>query len=538
MVSGLGDEEMYILKALIKEDPRNLCGFLPLGCGYKFDPSGFRWPLVMPGLKPQHEDVPSPPKNQTIKVLHLSDLHIDNHYSPGSEAKCEEHLCCRSNNTNVEKAGVQIPAAYWGTIARCDLPYWTAEDMLQQITKTHTDIDYVVVSGDLESHADWAYNTYDHAYLIQNVSGLLRKCFPSTKVYFALGNHEGVPDDNIAPHWVPQGNLSYQLYNVMANAWDGWVPDDQEAVVKYRGCYMVKLYPGLRLISFNTLYGDPNNFFLLLNQTDPDGTMSWLIEQLAVAEYEGDKVQIVAHIPGSDGEAYEGWAINYYNAVNRFEDTIVGQFFGHTHSEQYYMTYADPEDHTSRPTSVIFSAPSATPYSRYNPGYRIYTIDGNYTGSTYQVLDFEEWYFNLTAHGNDNHTTWEQLFASAKTAYGLKNMSAYEWNNLAERMRNNDTLFQTYLRNFYRRDDVKRPDLVCNATCKADYICNIRKAHHTDNLCKDLGITTEVQKPILYQKQIKYTMPNISTREETLILIRKIQKELKGKGKDTDQCEI
>uniref|UniRef100_A0A914DYS2 Saposin B-type domain-containing protein n=1 Tax=Acrobeloides nanus TaxID=290746 RepID=A0A914DYS2_9BILA len=259
IVSEFGSEAIYILKALIKEDPRNLCGFLPIGCGYKFDPKGFRWPLVMPGLKPQHEDVPSPPKNQTLKVLHLSDLHIDNHYLPGSEANCSEPQCCRSNNTNVEKAGVQIPAAYWGTIGNCDLPYWTAEDMLQQITKTHTDIDYVVVSGDLESHAVWTYNTTDHAYMIQNVSGLLRKYFPNTKVYFALGNHEGVPIDNIAPHWVPQGNLSYQLYNVMANAWDDWVPDDQLAVVKYRGCYMVKLYPGLRLISFNTLYGDPEN---------------------------------------------------------------------------------------------------------------------------------------------------------------------------------------------------------------------------------------------------------------------------------------
>jgi hypothetical protein len=33
-------------------------------------------------------------------------------------------------------------------------------------------------------------------------------------------------------------------------------------------------------------------------------------------------------------------------------------------------------------------------------------------------------------------------------------------------------------------------------------------------------------------------MPNISTQEEALILIRKIQKELKGKGKDAGQCEI
>lgn len=111
--------------------------------------------------------------------------------------------------------------------------------------------------------------------------------------------------------------------------------------------------------------------------------MSWLIDQLAIAEYAGDKVQIVAHIPTGSSEAYEGWALNYLNAVNRFEDTIVGQFFGHEHSEEYSMTYLDIDDFTSRPTSVIFSAPSVTTYSSYNPAYRIYTIDGNYQGSTY-----------------------------------------------------------------------------------------------------------------------------------------------------------
>ena len=80
---------------------------------------------------------------------------------------------------------------------------------------------------------------------------------------------------------------------------------------------MKKLFPGLRLISLNNALGDAVNFYLYINQTDPDGTMTWLLEQLEDAERNGDKVHIVAHIGGGDGEALEGWAINYYNAVNR-----------------------------------------------------------------------------------------------------------------------------------------------------------------------------------------------------------------------------
>uniref|UniRef100_A0A914DSH6 Sphingomyelin phosphodiesterase n=1 Tax=Acrobeloides nanus TaxID=290746 RepID=A0A914DSH6_9BILA len=541
IVSEFGDELIYVIKNLLKENPQNLCGFLIKDCDYKFNPFDIRWPLPLPGIKPKHEEAPLPTGNKTLKVLHLSDLHIDMQYQIGSEANCTEPQCCRAPNNNhefvQETDTITVPAQKWGTIGNCDLPYWTAEDMLQHINATHSDIDYVVVSGDLESHAIWTYTSDSHAQMIKNVSDLLRKYFPTTNVYFAIGNHEGVPIDSIAPHWVPE-NLTYKLYDTMADSWHGWVPDDQEAVVRYRGCYMVKVYPGLRLISLNNLYGDPYNLFLLLNQTDPDGTMSWLSEQLAIAEYAGDKVQIVAHIPGSASEAYEGWAINYYNLVNRFEDTIVAQFFGHTHSEQYYMYYLDPEDATSRPTSVIFSAPSVTTYSQYNPAYRIYTIDGNYPGSSFQILDFQEWYLNLTAHGNASTTTWDPLYTSVKEVYGMKNLSAGEWNNLAERMKTNETLVQTYIRNYFRRDDAERPDLTCDTKCTNDYICHIRKAHHSDNLCKDLNITKEIQQPSLYRRPINTVLPKISTREEALALIRKIQQEQKAKGKDAGDCEI
>ena len=37
---------------------------------------------------------------------------------------------------------------------------------------------------------------------------------------------------------------------------------------------------------------------MFLNQTDPDGTMTWFANQLLDAEKSGDVVQILAHIPG------------------------------------------------------------------------------------------------------------------------------------------------------------------------------------------------------------------------------------------------
>lgn len=45
--------------------------------------------------------------------------------------------------------------------------------------------------------------------------------------------------------------------------------------------------------------------------------MTWFSNQLQDAEKAGDRVQILAHVPGGDGEAFPAWAMNYYQLVNR-----------------------------------------------------------------------------------------------------------------------------------------------------------------------------------------------------------------------------
>jgi sphingomyelin phosphodiesterase len=56
-------------------------------------------------------------------------------------------------------------------------------------------IDYVVVSGDLMSHADWDYDKSSHAAMVRNISAMMLEYLPNIPVYFAVGNHEGVPID-------------------------------------------------------------------------------------------------------------------------------------------------------------------------------------------------------------------------------------------------------------------------------------------------------------------------------------------------------
>lgn len=63
----------------------------------------------------------------------------------------------------------------------------------------------------------------------------------------------------------------------------------------------------------------------------------------------------------------------------RYEATIAGLFYGHTHKDHFMMVY----DENDRPALVGYVAQGQTPYHNLNPGYKVYTIDGDYEGSTY-----------------------------------------------------------------------------------------------------------------------------------------------------------
>lgn len=87
IISDFGETFIYVIQTLIVE-PNEICGLLVSDCG-GFDPHNATWFLPMPGVKPPHKDPPSIPNGKpTLKVLHLSDIHVDNNYTIGSEAKC------------------------------------------------------------------------------------------------------------------------------------------------------------------------------------------------------------------------------------------------------------------------------------------------------------------------------------------------------------------------------------------------------------------------------------------------------------------
>lgn len=65
--------------------------------------------------------------------------------------------------------------------------------------------------------------------------------------------------------------------------------------------------------------------------------------------------------------------------ISRYEATITAQFFGHTHYDEFELFYDERNRH--RVTNIAYIGPSVTSYYKLNPGYRIYTIEGDYANS-------------------------------------------------------------------------------------------------------------------------------------------------------------
>ena len=70
-----------------------------------------------------------------------------------------------------------------------------------------------------------------------------------------------------------------------------------------------------------------------------------------------------------------GWGRELDKIVSRFENTVVAQFYGHTHQDEFIVFYGP--DASARATNIAFISPSVATWTNLNPSYRIFTSDAN-----------------------------------------------------------------------------------------------------------------------------------------------------------------
>ncbi|KAJ7126232.1 hypothetical protein C8R44DRAFT_781391 [Mycena epipterygia] len=171
---------------------------------------------------------------------------------------------------------------------------------------------------------------------------------------------------------------------------------------------------------------------------------------------------------------------NYYDQiVQRYRDSIVGSFFGHTHYDEFEIAYSDYEDRVADNAVVIaWIAPALTPRSG-NPAFKIYDVDPD----TYEIMDAKVYMADLKNPKYQTKLEWK-LYYSAREEYGpLVNLKptapldARFWHGVTEAFEKNDTAFQRYNEFMTRGGHVG----ACDAACKKTAICQMRPARAESN---------------------------------------------------------
>lgn len=461
-------EVVYVFKDTENEyQYSSMCGFIFGGDCVIVDQflQDFDWTIEFPSPEPPYNPPPQPdPNSPKLRIVHISDLHMDPLYAEGSVANCNEPLCCRSWSTTQSETVTY--SGKWGAAeGSCDLPQVTLESMLQYIADS-VEFDYIYWTGDIPPHDVWNQTKDGNLEALRNVAALIQQYIPSDKiVYPAVGNHESEPVNSFPVPPVYQDYDIAYLYNQLDETWRNFVPNLTDDLVLKGGYYWSKIRPGLRILSVNMNYCHGANWWLLVQSQDPTEEVQWIIDQLDEAEQNNEKVHLIGHIP--PGECTYVWSRNYRDILDRYKNTISGHFYGHTHKDEFEIVYDDVN--TTVPISFSNIGPSATTYSNLNPAFRVYTIDGDYNGSSFAVLDYDEYYMDVAQANTDGTPTWTKLY-SALDSYGLSAYTPEEWDNFVTRMETDDDLFKLFYSHYYRKSDPG----TCEGACKTGMLCGLR----------------------------------------------------------------
>lgn len=222
---------------------------------------------TFPKPKPSMYTIPKA-SGKRVKVLHMSDFHLDPRYDYHTESNCSSGLCCRPSTSSSSQ--VTVPAPLYGAF-KCDTPYFLGTAALASIGPltgtTHenktTDSDqfaWTVYTGDLVSHDSQNQLSRNYTqYAEYSVYHMLKSYIPSGPIFPVLGNHDSNPEAIDAPHSLP-GVLGQQQswnYDHVSALWqqNNWISHEAAAEARmHYAAYSINHpeYPKLRIITLNT----------------------------------------------------------------------------------------------------------------------------------------------------------------------------------------------------------------------------------------------------------------------------------------------
>ncbi|KAI1135224.1 putative acid sphingomyelinase [Hypoxylon sp. FL0543] len=460
--------------------------------------------VSFPSPKPRTER-PRPSGLKPLRVVHFSDIHVDPLYVEGANANCSKPICCRQYADDDRPGNTDFPAGPNGEHT-CDAPISLEESMYAAIRDIVPDAAFSIFTGDIVDHAVWATSQLRN--ILSIADAYSRMADAGMLMYGTAGNHEASPANSFPP--AAASNSSQWLYDLLSSAWSPWIGTRAADTTREFGAYSVR-YPGgigtgkLRIISISTNMYYAHNYWLYEEpmERDPSGQLAWLVGELDAAEREGERVYIIGHMPMGSRDAFHDGSNYFDQIVNRYSETIAAMFFGHTHFDEFQISYADYSNRShANALAISYVAPSMTPTSGH-PAFRVYAVDP----VTFGVLDATTYIANMSDPDFSTKPKWTKYY-SAKEAYGpLTKMAEGEgenvvlgeheeltpafWHNVTEAFERNATAFEEYFAR-RRRGWAVQP---CEGECRSAEICKLRGARAQDN-CMSPGFRLcDTEKP-------------------------------------------
>ncbi|TFY55311.1 hypothetical protein EVJ58_g8329 [Rhodofomes roseus] len=424
-------------------------------------------PPVTPWLVPFPKPIPDVQRvwksrgREPVKAMHFSDVHIDREYTLNSEAKCTKPICCRDFGERPKH--VQSPALPLG-MRTCDAPGLLADSMLEAAERFGAGARFSIFTGDVIDHAVWDVDEENvPRNMLEFTDQFAQKL--SAPLFPALGNHESAPTNSFPRDTTEHDITADFVFNAQMQGWGQWIGENATAQIQHHSGSYAVMAPGmdLRVISVNTQYWYKQNFWLYdSDEHQPRRTPA-------------SARRIVAHMPPGRGDVVRDQSAYFDQVVQRYKHTIAGQFYGHTHADEFAIGYANYSARTAEnAVSVAMIGPAMTPMSG-NPAFKMYDIDPD----TYELMDVRSYYTNISDPNYQLNPTWQLLYSARRDYAPLvpalrpnASLSPAFWHNLTEVFYKNDTAFQTYIAHKHRgREFVRRP---CEGACKNGTLCEMR----------------------------------------------------------------
>lgn len=414
-------------------------------------------------------------ERKTVKVMHITDIHLDFDYKEGTNANCNEPLCCRPING---PAPTPADAAGKYGSALCDLPPITAELMFKYIRDMDATPDLVFWTGDNIAHDIWNQTAYKNADYTIQITNWIKKHWGEIPVFPAPGNHEFYPVN------VMRFDGVHPILDQISDVWEDWLDEDSYESFRNYGYYTMPMrginesWNGFRVIALNTEACNNMNWYLLSQLNDPGDQLVWLEEQLLLAEQNGEKIYMISHVqPGGSDCLYE-WSIRYRALVERFQHVILQHLVGHSHKE-FFNVFTDSTN--SSAINMMHGPGGVTTYTHDNPSFRIYDIDYE-TG--YPVKAYK-YYFNIT-QANEGNPEWAFAFEMTEE-YNMTDLSPKSFKDLSERFLTEEGRAKQYVRNKYGQSEYSKSQDCNTDECKRKVYCETTNIiHFEEKDCKGL----------------------------------------------------